>query len=1264
MKIFFSFYFSLDRLFILLESGSAAVTRKAAAKQIGEVQKLHPHELHNLLNRLIVYLHSVNWDTRVAAALAVQAILENVPEWAPKPRSSTGQAVIKEESSKISATTLESTRLSFDKFDLSSVLHKGARLLGSEGTEFDIIDDNEGDLRERLMQQRAMLSEKLGLNATVKIDDIVTLEDMVPKREPTVKSGTFIPVQDILNLDMSSGGSLSSREMNREKRKARKSQFANPINSVTGPGSGRRSSSSSMNSEEPERKRSRVDSAIKVELNLSDPVPDGTGSWGDATDWPLETFCSKLFVDLFNPKWEKRHGAATALRELLRTHSTGAGKSIYMTQVEMQKNHELWLEDAALRLLCVLALDRFGDFVSDQVIAPVRETCAQVLGTVLKEMPKEKVMNTVDVLIKFVQQKDWEVRHGGLLGLKYLAVVREDLIQDFIPTVLPYILDGMKDTCEDVGAVSASILIPIASHLPKLLTKIQINEILMLLWDLLLDQDELASACNSFMGLLAAILSLPGVANWIATESLPSLVPRLWPFLSHSTTSVRKATLQTLKTLTQPVALNGTAEIAIAVNPVKMWPSELLQEALRHIYQRVLVEHVEDVQNLVVEVWSNIVNNADLSALLHAACPYFTSWLCLAMQPVRCAFDPNYLISAKPPANKEAKRSNRDTLDFGNRVQQKLYLGGTESVPVDVREKNIVRARYKACRMLGVLSKYLVQPAPNVTYTTEMESPIQCYTKALMGHIGSRSALQRMVSAMVVIFWTESDHSVRPGPVELQEKLRTCVSEYVYYDEVGILFTRLLQEARDFLATLKQHKVVFSELEASAILTLDQIYLLCTSLTENLRVGYNLKNKAIETLEERRRSLRSSHQITSHEQSILTVSTQAVLSGALINLHSLPNEKFAPYVKPLMESIKREENEILQRLAAQNLAKLIDQVTNKSACPNNKIITNLCTMLRCDPDFTPKIPSPLQQKLTDVEPLKRNEPNPFYGILSLPSIATSSSSSKQNGVGARGPRPSVSTTELPPLDEILQIDDVSQKKQNLIQRTGAAYALSHICQYFGEQLPVKLPIIWDLLFSFLEKIVNEAYVEKVCVTVEELEANHNALIGSLQLLEVVAASIHSSLHEKLFSIIEKLALLTRHSLKAVRHLTARCLATLAQVDANRVMVVIINNVVPCLASIESVIKRQGAAEAIGCIINKLQFDIVPYVVLLIVPLLGRMSDPDEQVRLVSTQSFATLIQLMPLDGITPLTKVSWDLIYYIVSYALLSQSNARDGFAE
>jgi TATA-binding protein-associated factor len=73
----------LDRLFLLLETGSTALTRKAAALQLGEVQRLHPHELHNLLHKLRQYLHSNSWDTRIAASLAVEAIVNNVQLWYP-----------------------------------------------------------------------------------------------------------------------------------------------------------------------------------------------------------------------------------------------------------------------------------------------------------------------------------------------------------------------------------------------------------------------------------------------------------------------------------------------------------------------------------------------------------------------------------------------------------------------------------------------------------------------------------------------------------------------------------------------------------------------------------------------------------------------------------------------------------------------------------------------------------------------------------------------------------------------------------------------------------------------------------------------------------------------------------------------------------------------------------------------------------------------------------------------------------------------------
>ena len=138
--------------------------------------------------------------------------------------------------------------------------------------------------------------------------------------------------------------------------------------------------------------------------------------------------------DLFNTSWETRHGAAIGLREVINTHGTEAGRSndrVMMTssassRAAYQDGQNLsWLADAALRLVSVLALDRFGDFVSDEVVAPVRETCAQALGTVLKHLQQHHVMLVLKVLRQLFAQPQWEARHGGFLGVKYMLSVRK-----------------------------------------------------------------------------------------------------------------------------------------------------------------------------------------------------------------------------------------------------------------------------------------------------------------------------------------------------------------------------------------------------------------------------------------------------------------------------------------------------------------------------------------------------------------------------------------------------------------------------------------------------------------------------------------------------------------------------------------------------------------------------------------------------------------------------------------------------------------------
>ena len=80
----------------------------------------------------------------------------------------------------------------------------------------------------------------------------------------------------------------------------------------------------------------------------------------------------------------------------------------------------------------------------------------------------------------------------------------------------------------------------------------QVQDVLVTLWDTLVELDDLTASTNSIMMLLARILSCPSVASQGTEDgdsSLTELVPRLWPFFRHNIKSVRLAALETLQTL-------------------------------------------------------------------------------------------------------------------------------------------------------------------------------------------------------------------------------------------------------------------------------------------------------------------------------------------------------------------------------------------------------------------------------------------------------------------------------------------------------------------------------------------------------------------------------------------------------------------------------------------------------------------------------------------------------------------------------------------
>lgn len=1175
---------------------------------------------------------------------------------------------------------------------MTQVLIESSHLIGSEGTEYDISLTEE----ESFIQSQKALAEKIGLHplAGVETADLFTSEDLAFIRSPAIQKNDSekTPVEETLQRT----AGLSRREINRARRKARQSvskQTSREIDDVLDFG---KTFNRTNKTSEPISKKPKLDDNANsakwydfetgTVIDSRCTVPDVTGCWSDsAVDWPLEPFAETLIQDLFSLKWEVRHGAATALRELIRLHGKGAGKQRHQSLQEMDNSHRQWLVDVALRLLIVLGIDRFGDFISDQVVAPVRETCAQVLGSVILIISKKPVDNKISskeeegekikkeessdelmklsienqnkylmglllVILKLLEHNDWEARHGGFLALKYFFAVRRDLLDEMFLIAFPAIKKSLSDTVEDVGAMAASALIPIAAELPRLLQAAELEAVVASLWNLLKEQDDLAVACNSFMGLLAAILSLPAARACLTPQPLSLIFPRLWPFLSHSSSCVRKATLETLRTLSGDVTdVNSDSKTRWGEKG-----SVILQEALNNVFLRVLIEHLENIQRIAESVWENLIVQSDLELLLHAACPLIGTWLSLAMQPEHIPYNFNLInnkVSCKAKITNcfssdqdSANKSSVESMPLPSEL--KVYIGGIETVAHSIRNANVVRTRCMAARMLGLLSKYIVQPAPGVIYESDILNPASCYAKVLIVYLQSKSALQRLVTALTMTYWASIDRENVPATPEILKKhLFTCLEENIYYDENVGSITRLLHDCQDYVATLRHNKLLL-EMDTTNVLTLDRmleiakltISDLITNSESNNSFGNNIRNmvkrkpKLFESFEERRCILKNEIESCAARQETLNIAVKATLAGAATMMNCLPvvSKPLNPLIKPLMEAIKKEENEELQKLAAKHLAHLVHLCVDRTPCPNSKITTNLCLFLCSDVEFTPRV---------DLSKSKNDDL--FNGILTLSNRQKQAERSacgrgNPNNLNAtRGPgRPPACET---PPDETSEIEDAEAKKAK-ITRKGATAALTEIVLLMKEDLPNKLPQLWDMILP--EYLRNYKIEDYNSITADQA----NQLVFNLQVLEVVTPNLDKSLLPSILDCLDNICLLLANSYKTVRHMVSRCLAVLATLDVKRTMDVLVPKIVAFFetTSVESNknctilpneidARRQGAAEALACIVDSLGVDIVSYAVLFMVSLLGRMSDQNQAVRSICSATFATLVQLLPLD---------------------------------
>lgn len=408
--------------------------RTTAATQLADIQKAHPDELFNLLNRVVPFLRSKNWDTRLAANKAISGIVENAEKWDPNALDDPVKTEPKQEEQENElheALLLKSENgataaspddlLTFDTLDITAVIKNGKKLLGSSGKEYDY-SLADLDPAERLAAQKKNVTARLGLGGEYIEDEIVTEKDFATighsvqtPRIDTSVGGVFRPpmaspaIQTTI-MAMSPDGpnntpqtptdegalGLSKRQQNMLKRKAKANakNHANKVRVVDLGSSARRMSMDvvpqtpiEVNTPHPVKQQDIVNGTVVVadyfSLDTKNPPDDikivvehkGPAAppspiiqtSGEVFEWPFERLCEILLVDMFDPNWEIRHGAAMGIREVVRVHGGGAGRERGKTRKENDVLNRRWLDDLACRLCCVFMLDRFGDYVSDTV---------------------------------------------------------------------------------------------------------------------------------------------------------------------------------------------------------------------------------------------------------------------------------------------------------------------------------------------------------------------------------------------------------------------------------------------------------------------------------------------------------------------------------------------------------------------------------------------------------------------------------------------------------------------------------------------------------------------------------------------------------------------------------------------------------------------------------------------------------------------------------------------------------------------------------
>lgn len=1152
----------MSKLILLLDTGTSTLVRRTAAKQLADVALKTFSSLPtddawqdtlDTIAKIIPLLRSRSSETRNAAANALGLIAQALPAWEGSPT---------EEPSPIDPG---------DPFDVHAVACSSELLLASAGREY-VAKPGPADRAKRRKAMLGAVGMGGGLDMGSDMDAVLDDGDDTPTQTPeNIFEG--LSARQVAMLKRKKGNNMveEANKMRRLNEKANGGPSETPTPRSTPKGTPHatppRDTKPDIKSEPDVKPDIKPD--VKPEAVVIDPGKKGgaveahevhTLKLDARGHSPWSAVVAELSGALTDSAWESRHGASLGITEVLR--HTGSN---------IAAGYVGFLSALARRLLTLLTLDRFGDFVGDTVMAPVRETAAQALGILFKFESDAEAAEVHDALVDMVRQTwakrgkaaeglprgdrfAWELRHAGLLGLKYEVVVRdtEDIIRDIVSCALL----SLREADDDVRTVAASALLPATGDLVKLP---ELGDILSTLWDCLGEgTDELGSSTAAVMDLLGALLGHSQVISLMASSAdQRSLISRIYAFMRHPIASVRLA----------------VAKALLVLMTVPDLPHDWIKtDVLSLLFQNLVLEDRQDVRAVSSEALEAGFGGTALDATV---APKIDDWYSIAMTPVGVPLDEALFIGRRVR---------------GHDVDKAMFAGDMSLISTEL----VLETRISAAKALASLRSY----------------PHAFDDLALVRqYLASTNAHQAFLASTVIREWALKNRQEAVA-ADLAPSLIPLLSPPATYNEMTTMLQRVYDEVRAlFSAFTTEGKVKrdripelpsrVDPLGGADAFTLDTarraVGATFDALAKLLR-GAHAKS-ALANLKDRQRKVLASIGYFSAMKDKLDVQVGAGIAGALIALGVMP-PKLGPVVKAVMDGVKKEESELLQARAADSVGALVafccSPEFSAAVNPVDKVLKNLFTFLNSDVSVTPVFTPSTE------------------GILSLKDAPAPS--------GKRG---------LPVADE------TEEQIAARVTRRGALAALAAIAQRFGGSLFERVPRFWDGISASLLAVASgdsAALDERLS---GELRSPGQDLVDGLTSLRLVAPTLDAALHHELVSLITPLIIALQSSFAVVRNAAARTLAVLCAVATEEGMRRVVDDVVPLVGDASNVYARQGAVEAIHHIIKELDIKALPYVLFLIVPVLGRMSDSDESTRLLATATFASLVKMVPLEAGIP-----------------------------